>query len=91
MKRVLVAAGTSVNKMNSVATTIKDMCAKENVNIEVLAENVYEADIKEINPDVIVLLGVNQLETDIPIVNGVPFMTTLGIDTAIHEIISKLN
>ena len=91
MKKILVAAGTSVNKMNSAAETIKKMCESKNVQVEVVAENIYEVDLNKISPDLIVLLGANQLSTDLPVVDGVPFITTMGMDAAIDQIISKLN
>ncbi|MBO1001999.1 hypothetical protein [Pseudogracilibacillus auburnensis] len=90
MKKVLVATGTSVNKMNSVAETIKKMCADKNVEVDVVAKNIYEVKLDEINPDVIVLLGPNKLETDIPIIDGIAFMTTIGVDQVIDDIINHL-
>lgn len=91
MKKVLVAAGTSQNKMNAVAETIRTMCAERGVEVETVAENLYQVDLQQVAPDVIVLLGVNQFDTDIPTVSGVPFLTRMGTERAIEEIIQKLH
>lgn len=91
MKKILVAAGTSVNKMNGVASTIERMCLDRNVVVEVQAKNVYDINLSQENPDVIVLVGPNKLDTNIPTVDGVSFMTTIGMDQAVDEIISKIS
>ncbi len=90
MKKILVAAGTSQNKMNGVAETIQSMCQARGEAVEVVAENLYAVDLKQVAPDVIVLVGVNQFQTDIPTVNGVPFLTKLGMEQAIDEIVRRL-
>lgn len=90
MKKILVAAGTSQNKMNGVAQTIESMCEARGVKVETIAENLYEADLEKISPDLIVLLGVNQFDTEIPTVSGVPFLTKMGMDQAVDQIIQTL-
>ncbi|MFM1652504.1 hypothetical protein ACI7RC_10435 [Brevibacillus sp. B_LB10_24] len=90
MKKILVAAGTSQNKMNGVAGTIKSMCEARGVAVEVVAENLYEVDLDQVAPDLIVLMGVNQFQTEIPTVSGVPFLTKMGMDQAIDDIIKRL-
>ncbi|MFC3419192.1 hypothetical protein ACFOLA_06830 [Salinicoccus hispanicus] len=91
MNTILVATSTSENKMNTVADKIRNYCQAENIEAEVIASNVYKADLEEISPAVIVLLGQNVLETDIPIVDGVPFMTTIGENEAFQQIQSHLH
>lgn len=90
MKKILVAASTSVNKMKGVAATVKSMCELRGVSVETVAENVFEVDLDKVKPDVIVLLGINALKTDIPVVLGVPFLTKIGMDKTIDEIIQAL-
>ena len=42
MKKILVATGTSVNKMKFAVETIKNYCANKNVECEVKGVNIYE-------------------------------------------------
>ncbi|GAB3055772.1 hypothetical protein ACFOU0_02035 [Salinicoccus sesuvii] len=91
MNTILVATSTSENKMNTVADKIRNYCRTDNIEAEVLASNVYKVNLKETAPEVIVILGQNVLETDIPIVDGVPFMTTIGEKEAFQQIKSHLD
>ncbi|SKC87906.1 PTS sugar transporter subunit IIB [Maledivibacter halophilus] len=90
MKKILVACGTSENKKKFAVNTIKDYCLKEGVNVEVEGKNVYEVNLEEEKPNVIVLIGPNKFKTDIPIVVGTAFITKLNMDEACKEILSYL-
>ncbi|MFD2829978.1 hypothetical protein [Corticicoccus populi] len=91
MAKVLVATGTSQNKMNKVVDLLKKGLDERNVSADIVAENIYEADVSAINPDVVVLVGVNKVNADIPTVDGVPFMTGIGIDGVIDEVVSHIS
>ena len=54
MKKILVATGTSVNKMKFAVETIKNYCANKNVECEVKGVNIYEMKLEDENPDVLV-------------------------------------
>lgn len=90
MKKILVACGTSENKKKFAVNTIKDYCLQEGIDIEVKGKNVYEVNLEDEKPDVIVLIGPNRFRTDIPIVIGTAFITKLDMNRACQEIISHL-
>ncbi|WP_152657859.1 hypothetical protein [Oceanobacillus sp. CFH 90083] len=91
MAKVLVATGTSQNKMNKVVELLKSGLADRNMEAEIVAENIYETNVEDINPDVIVLVGVNKLDTEIPTIDGVPFITGIGIDHVINEVLKYIS
>ncbi|WP_208590034.1 PTS sugar transporter subunit IIB [Gracilibacillus suaedae] len=90
MDKILVATGTSQNKMNKVADLLREGLEVQNVQAEIVSENIYETKVNENKPDVIVLVGENKLDTDIPTVDGVPFITGIGIESTVNEVINKL-
>lgn len=89
-KKVLVASGTSTNKMKFAVDTIKSICAGKGVDVEVKAENIYDVKLENEAPDVIVIIGPNSFKTDIPIVSGMAFITKMGMEKTVDEIIAKL-
>jgi PTS system galactitol-specific IIB component len=89
-KKVLVATGSSVNKMKFAVQTIQDMCAGKGVEVEVTGVNIYEADIAKEDPDVIVFMGPANFKTTKPLISGMAFITKMGIEKTIDEIIEKL-
>ncbi|MBR0600591.1 hypothetical protein [Sinanaerobacter chloroacetimidivorans] len=89
-KKILVASGTSTNKMKFAVDTIKSICSSKGVDVEVKAENVYDVKLENENPDVIVIIGPNSFKTEIPIVSGMAFITKMGMEKAVDEIIAKL-
>ena len=91
MKKVLVATGTSDNKRNFAVNYIKSYLEKNGIDAEVTGENIYEIKIENLKPDVIVTIGPQNFQTDIPIVPGTVFITKIGMDPVCDEIIKKLN
>lgn len=89
-KKILVASGTSTNKMKFAVDTIKSICSSKGVDVEVKAENVYDVKLENENPDVIVIIGPNSFKTEIPIVSGMAFITKMSMEKAVDEIIAKL-
>lgn len=91
LAKVLVATGTSQNKMNKVVDLLQSGLNDENIEAEIVAGNIYEINMEDINPDVIVLVGVNKLDTEIPTIDGVPFITGIGINHVINEVITYIS
>ncbi len=91
LAKVLVATGTSQNKMNKVVELLQAGLNDKNVEAEIVAGNIYETNVEDINPDVIVLVGVNKLDTEIPTIDGVPFITGIGIDNVINDVVAHIS
>ena len=90
MKKILVATGISQHKLEGAVNYIKEYCVKKEIDAEVEGVNVYTANIEEINPDVIVLIGPNNIKLDIPVVSGLAFVTQMGMETTCDKIIEAL-
>lgn len=90
MKKILVATGTSENKKRYAIEFIKQHLQKENIEIEVIGANIYEMDLEQLKPDVIVTIGPVNFTTDIPLIQGAAFITGIGMEAACGNIIAAL-
>lgn len=90
MKKILVATGTSENKKKFAMDFIKQYLQSKNIEAEVIGANIYDVRIEELSPDVIVAIGPINFATDLPIVNGTPFITKIGLETACESIIAAM-
>jgi len=90
MKKILVATGTSENKKGFAVDFIQNYMKNKGVDVEVVAANIYEVKIDEVQPDVIVAIGPANFNTDIPILQGTAFVTRMGMETVCDEIVAKL-
>lgn len=93
MKRVLIASGTSENKMKfAVATIEKYLQSKGITDVDVSAKNVYTMNLAAIDPDVIVLIGPKTFETSKPVIDGRAFITRIDamVQAACEEIASHI-
>jgi len=69
---------------------IRKICAQKSVDVEVVGANIYEMDITKINPDVVVVIGKQEFKTDKPVISGMAFVTKMGIEKTVDEIIAAL-
>ena len=90
MKKVLVATGTSNNKLNFAVDTIKTYLDGKGLENEVIGASIYEVDINTVQPDVIVAIGPHSFDDTIPIVEGIAFITKMGMDECCAAIYDKL-
>jgi len=91
MKKVLVICGTGVATSTMVATTVKDRCAAAGIEVTVSQGKVM--DLLSGNPDVDVIVATTSVpETvTVPVVAGLPFLTGMGIDAAMDEVVAHLS
>lgn len=90
MVQITVATGTSQHKLDFAVQKIQSYFESRNLPVQVNAVNVYTWDIKKDNPDLIVLIGPQTFQTNVPIVSGVAFVTKIGMEKVLQEIESKL-
>lgn len=91
MKNVLVATGTSPNKLKKTVGIIQDYANKKGAAIEVTGINIYDMKADAIDADLIVAIGPINFKTDIPIIQGMAFLTGVGTDKCCDEILSTLS
>ena len=90
MKKILVVTGTSDNKRNFAVNYIAEFMKKKEVEAEVVVESIY--DVTEVAEDIsaIVAIGQPQFTTDLPIIDGTPFITKFNMDTCCQQLLEKL-
>lgn len=90
MKRILVICGTGVATSTMVATAIKDHCQANGIEVEVKQGKVM--DLLSGNPDADLIVSTTQVPDSItvPVVAGLPFLTGIGKDAALEEIVRHL-
>ena len=91
MKKILVICGTGVATSTMVATTIKDHCAAQGIAVTVTQGKVM--DLLSGDPDVDVIVATTSVPDSItvPVVAGLPFLTGIGADAALAEVVSHLS
>ena len=93
MKRVLIASGTSENKMKFAVATIEEYLQSKGItDVDVSAKNVYTMNLAAIDPDVIVLIGPRTFETSKPVIDGRAFITKIDamVQGACEEIAAHI-
>ena len=93
MKKILVASGTSQNKMTFAAAAIEQYLQSKGIaDVDVSAENVYTMDLDALNPDIIVLIGPKTFKTSKPVIDGRAFITKIDamVQAACEEIASHI-
>jgi len=90
-KTVLVICGTGVATSTVVATKIRDHCAQHGIPVEIRQGKVM--DLVSGTPDVDLIVATTQVPAGIatPVVAGLPFLTGIGLDSALQEIVDRLS
>jgi PTS system galactitol-specific IIB component len=90
MKKVLVICGTGVATSTMVASQIKEHCASHDIAVEVRQGKVM--DLLGGTPDVDVIVSTTTVPdgVTVPVVSGLPFLTGMGQDSALAEVVGHL-
>lgn len=90
MKKILVICGTGVATSTMVASSIKDHLAGEGIDAQVSQGKVM--DLLSGDPDVDLIVATTTVPDTItvPVVAGLPFLTGIGQDATLAEIVSHL-
>lgn len=89
-KKVLVICGTGVATSTVVAESIRQRCADEGLAVDITQGKVM--DLVRGNPDVDLIVSTTEIPSSItvPVVAGLPFLTGIGKDAALDEIVEIL-
>ncbi|RLG48116.1 MAG: PTS lactose transporter subunit IIB [Thermoproteota archaeon] len=92
--RILVACGTAIATATLVATKIEERFRKMNIPVSVARCKAFEVagKVEVFKPDVIVAnTPVSERDAKgIPIINGFPFITGIGEDEAVEQILKAI-
>lgn len=90
MAKVIVACGSGVATSQTVASKVKKLLEQKKINADVEA-----VDIKSLNTyikqaDVYVAITKPKETYDIPVINGIAFLTGVGMDAELQKIIDVI-
>lgn len=89
-KKVLVICGTGVATSTVVASSIREHCAAEGIDVEVTQGKVM--DLVGGAPDVDLVVATTEVPASVgvPVVAGLPFLTGVGKEAALDEVVRVL-
>ena len=89
-KTVLVSCGTAIATSTVVAKNIEDACKAAGIDVVTKQCKVTEIPLFLEGSDLIVTTSQLRSDPGIPVVQGLPFLTGIGKDAAIEEILGYL-
>lgn len=95
MKKILVACGAGVVTSTTAMNKLQEELNNRGISSEkyTLGQSSV-AQVESLAPDYDIVITTTQYDNDdikIPVINGLPLLTNIGIDSVIDEIIDKLN
>lgn len=93
MKKAIVACGGAVATSTMAAEEIKDLCADNNIDIEIVQCRVNEIDTY-INEDVVFICTTAKVDRtfgELPLFHGMPFISGVGADALKEKMLTVLN
>jgi PTS system galactitol-specific IIB component len=89
-KKVLVICGTGVATSTVVATKIRDSCASRGLDVAVTQGKVMDLINGTTDADLIVATTQIPDSVTVPVVAGLPFLTGIGLDATLDDIVARL-
>lgn len=83
MKRIIVVSLASVNKAQAAGAKVRSMLATRGIPAEILYLRPAEVQ-PGTTGDVILSIGAFTLNTTVPVVDGMPLLTSIGEDKMLH-------
>ena len=82
--------GTAIATSTMVAMKVEDMLKKNGINAEVRRCMTSEA--KTASKDVDLIVATTQVpDVEVPVIDGIPFITGIGVEAIEQEIVDALN
>ncbi len=91
LKRVIVACGSGVATSQTVASKVGSLLEDRGIMADVEAVDIKSLDLFIKTCDVYIsITPTSTMEFKVPVVSGIPFLTGVGIDEALEEVIKAL-
>lgn len=92
MKRILVACGTGIATSTMAAKKLEAALEARGLGKEVQIKQCTVAELPTKSPDFDLVIVTARVAQDIkvPVVQGLPFLTGVGIDKTVDEVVEKL-
>ncbi len=89
-KVVLVACGTAIATSTVVAKAIEEACKEAGINVRTRQAKAAEVPTLAKDADLIVTTTPLSKDLGVPVIQGLPFLTGIGRDQVLKEIIEAL-
>ena len=89
-KKIVIACGTGIATSTVVADKIENLCKREGIDALITQCKVSELDAYIHGADLIVTTTVLGKKSDVPVINGLPFITGIGEDEVLKQIAEEL-
>ncbi|AUJ23509.1 PTS galactitol transporter subunit IIB [Virgibacillus dokdonensis] len=90
MKKVIVACGSGVATSQTVASKVKSILEEKGVRASVEAVDIKSLDQYIKTSDVYISITKNTEEYDIPTLNGIAFLTGMGMEEETQKLLDAL-
>ncbi|GGB58622.1 PTS galactitol transporter subunit IIB [Lentibacillus populi] len=90
MKKVIVACGSGVATSQTVASKVKRVLEEKKVRADVQAVDIKSLENYIKSSDVYISITKNTKEYDIPTLNGIAFLTGMGIEQETQKLLDLL-
>lgn len=90
MKKIIVACGGAVATSTVAAAAIRELCAKNNIPIEIMQIRMNEIESNLDGVDLIVTTMRIKKDFGKPYVNGMPFLSGINVEATEEKILSYL-
>lgn len=95
MKKILVACGAGVVTSTSAMNKLQEELAKRGISEDkyTLGQSSV-SQVESLAPEYDLVITTTQYDNDaikVPVINGLPLLTNIGIDSVIDEVIDKLD
>lgn len=84
--RVIVACGTAIATSTHVALKVTELLEKRGIHAQITQCRVPEVPSLASNADVVVATAQVPYDLGIPVLNGIPFLTGIGIEEVIDQL-----
>jgi PTS system galactitol-specific IIB component len=84
--KIVVACGTAIATSTHVAIKIKELLEERGLKIHTIQCRVPEVPSLAPDADLVVSTAQVPYDIDVPVVNGIPFLTGIGVEEVIDEI-----
>lgn len=85
-KKVIVSCGTAIATSTVVAAAIEEKCKEEGIAVNCVQCKATEIPVHLDGTDLIVTTSQFRSDPGIPVINGLPFLTGIGKDKVLEEI-----
>lgn len=90
MMHILVACGNGVATSTVAGIKIKEACEKAGIQVSITQCKLMEVESKADNFDLVVTTGMFDGNVNVPVIRGIAFLTGMGVDQTIQQILDAL-